>query len=51
MLAGNANVEAYLDNEKGTPKISPGQCRILREVLPTSPILIYPFLKRSKISW
>jgi len=28
---GNAYVSAFLDNEKGTPRIQPGQCRILRE--------------------
>ncbi len=31
---GNAYVSAYLDTERGNPKIQPGQCRIVRENLP-----------------
>lgn len=33
-LYGNAYVSAFLDNEKGKPKIQPGQCRIIRKNLP-----------------
>ena len=29
LILGNAYLEAYLDNENGTPKLEPGQCRIL----------------------
>nr|WP_319372520.1 hypothetical protein [uncultured Methanobacterium sp.] len=31
---GNAYVRAVIDNTEGTPKIKPGQCRILKEKLP-----------------
>jgi len=30
----NAYISAFLDNENGTPKIQPGQCRIVKENLP-----------------
>jgi hypothetical protein len=33
-IYGNAYVKAFLDNEKGRPKIQPGQCRVLTENLP-----------------
>lgn len=33
-LVGNAYLEAFLDNEKGKPKIQPGQCRLLENNLP-----------------
>lgn len=33
-IYGSAYVKAFLDNEKGTPKIQPGQCRILKNNLP-----------------
>lgn len=33
-IYGNAYVKAFLDNEKGIPKLQPGQCRILNENLP-----------------
>lgn len=33
-IYGNAYVSAFLDNEKGNPKIQPGQCRIVKENLP-----------------
>lgn len=33
-IYGNAYVSALLDNEKGKPKIQPGQCRILKQNLP-----------------
>ena len=32
-LYGNAYVEAYLDNEKESPKIQPGQCRIKKKYI------------------
>ena len=35
-LYGSAYVSAYLDNDFGTPKIQPGQCRILVENLPNN---------------
>ncbi len=31
---GGAYVKAFLDNEKGQPKIQPGQCRIIKDGLP-----------------
>ncbi len=33
-IYGSAYVEAFLDNEKGRPKLSPGLCRIIKENLP-----------------
>lgn len=33
-IYGNAYVKAFLDNEKGSPKIKPGQCRLVNENLP-----------------
>ncbi len=33
---GYAYLEAYLDHERGKPKIKPGQCRILKKNLPES---------------
>jgi len=33
-LYGNAYVTAYLDNERGLPKIQPGQCRIQSDAMP-----------------
>ena len=33
-IYGNAYVSAYLDSKKETPKIQPGQCRIVKENLP-----------------
>ncbi len=34
-IYGNAYVSAFIDNENGKPKIQPGQCRIVRENLPS----------------
>ena len=34
LIYGNAYVSAFLDNEKGKPKIQPGQCRIVKQNLP-----------------
>jgi len=34
-IYGSAYVSAFLDNENGTPKIQPGQCRIIKRNLPT----------------
>jgi len=31
---GNAYVDAYIDNENGRPKLSPGLCRIIKDNLP-----------------
>jgi hypothetical protein len=33
-IFGNAYVHAFADNDGGTPKIFPGECRIVREALP-----------------
>ena len=33
-IYGFAYVQAFLDNEKGQPKIQPGQCRIIKQNLP-----------------
>lgn len=33
-IYGNAYVKAFLDNEKGSPKIQPGQCRLVNGNLP-----------------
>lgn len=33
-IYGNGYVSAFLDNESGTPKIQPGQCRIIKENCP-----------------
>ena len=35
-IYGNAYVSAFLDNENGSPKIQPGQCRIITKNLPLS---------------
>ena len=34
LMHGSAYLNAFLDNENGTPKINPGQCRIIKENLP-----------------
>lgn len=34
-IYGDAYVHAFLDNENGSPKIQPGQCRIIKRNLPT----------------
>ena len=31
---GGAYVKAFLDNETGTPKLQPGQCRVCKDNLP-----------------
>ncbi len=33
-IYGNAYVKVFLDNEKGQPRIQPGQCRVVTENLP-----------------
>lgn len=45
---GNAYVNAYIDNEKGQPRIQPGQCRIVKKGLECSSPLTLPRLKRDK---
>ncbi len=48
-IYGNAYVQAFLDNETGTPKIQPGQCRIITENIPddlTFPNDDFPFIKQ-----
>ncbi|MGB3478934.1 MAG: hypothetical protein WBB67_07220 [bacterium] len=35
-IYGNAYVTAFLDNEKGKPRIQPGQCRIIKQNLPAN---------------
>lgn len=32
-IYGSAYVKAFLDNEKGQPKIQPGQCRVIKQNL------------------
>lgn len=44
-IYGNAYLTSYLDNAKGTPKIQPGQCRIVTKDIP-SDILDIQFLRR-----
>ena len=34
-IYGNAYVSAFLDNEAGSPRLQPGQCRIIKEGVPT----------------
>lgn len=34
LIYGNAYVSAWFDNEKGKPRIQPGQCRIVKKNLP-----------------
>ncbi len=36
LIYGKAYVDAFLDNEKGEPKIQPGQCRIVKKGLPSN---------------
>lgn len=48
-IYGNAYVKAFLDNETGTPRIQPGQCRVVMENLPDDINLADPsfqFLKQ-----
>lgn len=33
-IFGNAYIKAFLDNEKGSPRIQPGQCRVLADNIP-----------------
>lgn len=33
-IYGNAYVQAFLDNETGTPRIQPGQCRLMMQGMP-----------------
>ncbi len=37
---GNAYVDAFIDSEESKPKIQPGQCRIVKEKLPSAVIHI-----------
>lgn len=48
-IYGNAYLTSYLDNAKGTPKIQPGQCRIVTEGIPPD-VLDCEFLKRGSSS-
>ncbi|MHB1176388.1 MAG: hypothetical protein ACYCZJ_14805 [Sulfuriferula sp.] len=34
-IYGNAYVSAFLDNETGIPRLQPGQCRIIKQGVPT----------------
>ena len=34
LIVGNAYSKAFLDNENGTPKIQPGQCRLVENNIP-----------------
>lgn len=42
LIYGSAYVQAFLDNEKGQPKIQPGQCRIIKQNLPQDIDLSHP---------
>jgi hypothetical protein len=44
-VIGNAYLAAYLDNANGTPKIQPGQCRILRNNIDEQLLLQNPLLQ------
>ena len=44
-IFGNAYVSAFLDNENGTPRIQPGQCRIVKKGLEDELFSEMPFLK------
>ena len=41
-IYGNAYVSAFLDNETGTPKMQPGQCRIVTNNLNENEALLRP---------
>lgn len=43
-IYGGAYVQAFLDNEVGTPRIQPGQCRLLVENLPNVDLENFPLL-------
>jgi hypothetical protein len=54
-IYGGAYVKAFLDNENGSPKIQPGQCRVIKRNLPTNfdnlssyDYSSFPLLKRLK---
>ncbi|AKB81141.1 hypothetical protein MSBR3_0563 [Methanosarcina barkeri 3] len=48
-IYGDAYLNSFLDNENGTPKIQPGQCRIVTRDIP-SEVLDFDFLKRRSSS-
>lgn len=48
-IYGNAYVKAFWDNEKGIPKLQPGQCRILKENMPSEINLDLPQFNLLKI--
>lgn len=45
-IHGYAYLDAFLDNEKGLPKIQPGQCRILKKNLPNELVVDNPFIRK-----
>ena len=45
-IYGNAYVSAFLDNETGTPKMQPGQCRIVTNNLSENESTNNPYLKK-----
>jgi hypothetical protein len=47
-IFGNAYVSAFLDNETGSPRIQPGQCRIISQNLPDALLVNIPLLKKQK---
>lgn len=38
-IYGGAYLKAYLDNETGSPKIQPGQCRIVKDGIPPNALI------------
>jgi hypothetical protein len=49
LIYGNAYVSAFLDNESGTPRIQPGECRLVDQGLDSLQISSIPRLaKRGK---
>lgn len=47
-IFGNAYVSAFLDNETGSPRIQPGQCRIVSQNLDDDLFTNIPRLKKQK---
>ncbi len=45
-IYGNAYVSAFLDNETGSPRLQPGQCRIIKQGLPTE---VIPFFAQHSL--
>lgn len=53
-IYGNAYVSAFLDIEKGVPRIQPGQCRIIKHGVPTeifSTVAQQAHIENAKAHW